>query len=203
MKLDLLPDFAKPYKKKGYDIRFVNNKYQLFKISSKRVENKKYPILVQEYIGTIDSSKGLILKKTTLSSDLVEYGFSNFILSKYKRMLIRSIFNGSNDSIGLIYLAIINFMYKHYEERFINLSYLSNYKEKYESFLKLNIESRVNNLTTRIESLLDTVINNKDDKDFLIESLKNIKVSRLDLKPKITYSDELLELFKKYRINIA
>ena len=203
MKLDLLPDFAKPYKKKGYDIRFVNNKYQLFKISSKRVENKKYPILVQEYIGTIDSSKGLILKKPTLSSDLVEYGFSNFILSKYKRMLIRSIFNGSNDSIGLIYLAIINFMYKHYEERFINLSYLSNYKEKYESFLKLNIESRVNNLTTRIESLLDTVINNKDDKDFLIESLKNIKVSRLDLKPKITYSDELLELFKKYRINIA
>ena len=118
-------------------------------------------------------------------------------------MLIRSIFNGSNDSIGLIYLAIINFMYKHYEERFINLSYLSNYKEKYESFLKLNIESRVNNLTTRIESLLDTVINNKDDKDFLIESLKNIKVSRLDLKPKITYSDELLELFKKYRINIT
>ena len=203
MKLDLLPDFAKPYKKKGYDIRFVNNKYQLFKISSKRVVNKKYPILVKEYIGTIDSSKGLILKKPTLSSDLVEYGFSNFILSKYKRMLIRSIFNGSNDSIGLIYLAIINFMYKHYEERFINLSYLSNYKEKYESFLKLNIESRVNNLTNRIESLLDTVINNKDDKDFLIESLKNIKVSRLDLKPKITYSDELLELFKKYRINIA
>ena len=203
MKLDLLPDFAKPYKKKGYDIRFVNNKYQLFKISSKRVENKKYPILVQEYIGTIDSSKGLILKKPTLSSDLVEYGFSIFILSKYKRMLIRSIFNGSNDSIGLIYLAIINFMYKHYEERFINLSYLSKYKEKYESFLKLNIESRVNNLTTRIESLLDTVINNKDDKDFLIESLKNIKVSRFDLKPKITYSDELLELFKKYRINIT
>ena len=35
MKKELLPDFAKPYKTKGFDVRLVRGCYQLFKISSK------------------------------------------------------------------------------------------------------------------------------------------------------------------------
>ena len=31
MKIDLLPDFAKPYKTKGFDVRLVRGSYQLFK----------------------------------------------------------------------------------------------------------------------------------------------------------------------------
>ena len=50
MKLELLPDFAKPFKTKGYDVRLVKNSYQLFRVTSKRVEGKKYPVLSQEYI---------------------------------------------------------------------------------------------------------------------------------------------------------
>ena len=57
MKIDLLPDFAKPYKTKGFDVRLVRGSYQLFKVTSKRVEGKKYPVLEQSYIGTIDPDK--------------------------------------------------------------------------------------------------------------------------------------------------
>ena len=57
MKKELLPDFAKPYKTKGFDVRLVRGCYQLFKISSKRVEGKSYPVLTQIYIGTIDPVK--------------------------------------------------------------------------------------------------------------------------------------------------
>ena len=203
MKFDLLPDFAKPYKKKGYDIRFVNNKYQLFKLSSKRIEGKKYPVLIQEYIGTIDSEKGLILKKPTLSNDLVEFGLSHFIISTFKRSLVRSLFNGSNDSIGLIYLAIINYMYNHYDERFINLSYLSNFKDKYELFLNLDNEYKIKRLTDKIDFLFKDLIKNDEDRDYLVESLKNIKVSKINLNPSITYSSELVNLFSKYGIKIT
>ena len=37
MKINDLPDFAKKYKTKGYDVRCVNGTYVLFKVSSKRV----------------------------------------------------------------------------------------------------------------------------------------------------------------------
>lgn len=66
MKLDLLPDFAKPFKTKGFDVRLVRGSYQLFKVSSKRVEGKKYPVLEQSYIGTIDPDKGYYLKRFPL-----------------------------------------------------------------------------------------------------------------------------------------
>ena len=49
MTINDLPDFAKKYKTKGYDVRYVNGTYVLFKVSSKRVPDKKYPVLVQEY----------------------------------------------------------------------------------------------------------------------------------------------------------
>ena len=53
MKLEDLPEFVKPYKVKGYDVRKRGNRYVLFKISSQRVKDKKYPVLKQEYIGVI------------------------------------------------------------------------------------------------------------------------------------------------------
>ena len=40
MRIDLLPDFAKPFKTKGYDVRKKDNQYYLYKITSKNVEGK-------------------------------------------------------------------------------------------------------------------------------------------------------------------
>lgn len=48
MKPEDLPEFVKPYKVKGYDVRKRGNRYVLFKISSQRVKDKKYPVLKQE-----------------------------------------------------------------------------------------------------------------------------------------------------------
>ena len=80
MKLEKLPDFAKPFKKKGFDISKSGNRYQLFQVSSKRVEGKQYPVATRTYIGTIDPVKGLIPKKVDpqkqSSEEFVEYGLS-------------------------------------------------------------------------------------------------------------------------------
>lgn len=125
MKLDLLPDFAKPFKTKGFDVRLVRGSYQLFKVSSKRVEGKKYPVLEQSYIGTIDPDKGLLPKKvSSLTPTLVEYGLSHFILCNFKRKIQRSMFNHSCPEQSFI-LGVILFMYGHIQDRFIRLSYLS------------------------------------------------------------------------------
>ena len=120
MKKELLPDFAKPYKTKGFDVRLVRGCYQLFKM-----------VLTQIYIGTIDPVKGLVEKK--LSSDelpaLVEYGLSNFILKHFKRDLIRSMYNINSEY--LLILAVTYFMYGHFEERFVKLSFLyKSFKEQ-------------------------------------------------------------------------
>ena len=37
MKLEQLPDFAKPYKKRGYDVRLIYGRYQLFRHTSRKV----------------------------------------------------------------------------------------------------------------------------------------------------------------------
>ena len=39
MKLELLPDFAKPFKTKGYDVRLVKNSYQLFRLVSSKLQH--------------------------------------------------------------------------------------------------------------------------------------------------------------------
>ena len=200
MKIELLPDFAKPFKKPGYDVRFVNNQYQLFKISSKRVKGCSYPKLSQEYVGTITEKDGLIISRVIPSNKLVEFGLSSFILTYFKRQLLRSLFNTSNDDIGLVYLAIIQFIYHHYEERFIKLSYISKYENKYSIFLKLNPEKKILNLSNRIQTLFKELIHDDLDRDYLIEELRNIKVSLDDDNPSYKYNDEIKTILNKYGV---
>ena len=44
MKYEDLPEFARPYKKKGYDVRKRKDTFFLYRITSRRVEGKKNPI---------------------------------------------------------------------------------------------------------------------------------------------------------------
>ena len=80
----------------------------------KRVEGKKYPVLSQEYIGTIDPVKGLLPKKvvvkTGVNDALVEYGLSYFMYKRFNRELKRSLFNVGGNATPLIKLAIIKFI---------------------------------------------------------------------------------------------
>ncbi len=199
MKLDLLPDFVKPFKKKGYDVRFVRGSYQLFKISSKRVEGRKYPILVQEYIGTIDPVYGLMPKKIAQNLNLVEFGLSNFILKHFRRILSRSLFNNGKNH-DLMYLAIIKFIYKHVDERFVKLSYVSKFIKDYEIVINSNYHPKVERLANKIEDLMLQLIPNNTDCDYLIVLLKDIKVDRNNPYPNIEYSNEIKSILDKYGV---
>lgn len=109
MKLEDIPDFAKPYKKRGYDVRKKGNSYQLFRISSKHVEGKSYPVLIQDYIGVIDSDGSLKRKANHVEGDIyLEFGLSDFIYKKHHRTLMRSIFNsGLEQANQVVLLAIV------------------------------------------------------------------------------------------------
>lgn len=199
MKLKDLPDFAKKYKKKGYDVRKVLNSYQLFKITSKRIKGKNHPVLISDYIGTIDKEKGLIAKKTFNNENKVEYGLSHFILEHFNRKLIRSLFNQSNGQ-GLVYLAIIDFMYGYHSDRFINLTYLSKFKNIMETFLGDSFKKRIEALSKRIEKELNSLIKNKEDLTYLLILLIDIKVSKDEENIKINYSEDIKNLLRKYKI---
>jgi hypothetical protein len=201
MKLDLLPDFAKPFKTKGFDVRFVRGSYQLFKVSSHRVEGKSYPVLKQEYVGTIDPEKGLIPKKIAPSPEtrLVEYGLSHFILQHFRRRIVRSAFNNSCPE-SLIVMAVIHFIYGHIEERFIRLSYLAN---KYDpSFIASSPASinRAIRISKNISDYMTELIPDESERDYVIACLRDFKVKSDATGIKINYSDELIDIFRKNEI---
>ena len=131
MKIQDLPDFAKPYKTKGYDVKLSKNSYQLFRITSVRIEGKKFPQPQATYIGTIDPIKGLIPKKIETKQqypiDTVEFGLSDFVIRHFKHQVSRSIYNCSRK---LFYMGVIYFLYGHIEERFVRLSYVQRYLEE-------------------------------------------------------------------------
>ncbi|WP_044122015.1 ISAs1 family transposase, partial [Anaerobiospirillum succiniciproducens] len=203
MKKEDLPEFAKPYKTKGYDVRLVRGAYQLFKISSKRVPEKSYPVLIQEYVGTIDPEKGLIPKKITTNkaSAFVEYGLSHFILSRYKSELLQACNFDNSESIQSVYMGIVKFMYGHTQQRFIDLSYLQTMIKPCPELKGSSSAKRVAKVASKIASLLKEDIPDTADRDYVIAALKDIKADPSLEKPAIAYSDELTALLDKYGID--
>lgn len=115
MKIDDIPDFAKPYKKKGYDVRRSGSAYRLVRITSKRVAGKSYPVLVQEYIGTILEDGSLRRKASVVphSGIYQEFGLSDFLMRRHKRALLRSIYGYSGDAVAvpMVMLAIVHYVF--------------------------------------------------------------------------------------------
>ena len=200
MKKEDLPDFAKPYKTKGYDVRLVRGAYQLFKISSNRVPEKSDPVLIQEYVGTIDPDKGLIPKKITTkkASAFVEYGLSHFILSRYRRELLQVCHFNNSGSIQTVYMGIVQFMYGHTQQRFIELTYLQTMIKPCPELKGSSSAKRVAKVASKITSLLEEGIPDTADRDYMIAALKEIKADASCAKPAIAYSEELTSLFDKY-----
>lgn len=113
MKLSDIPEYARKYKTKGYDVRLSNGKCRLFRITSERVEGKAYPVLRQEYVGTIGEDGALTPKKAdpfSPASELVEHGLSHFIESRFKRDVVRSIYGGGDH---VFRLAVCQYVYGH------------------------------------------------------------------------------------------
>lgn len=128
MKLEDLPDFAKPYKKKGFDVRKCGKAFRLLRISSKRVEGKSYPVLVQEYIGTIleDGSLKRKPERSPSSGQYQEFALSDFLMRHHKRLLQRSLYGYKGDmSVRLIKLAVLFYVFGTVSELALNHSRLT------------------------------------------------------------------------------
>ncbi len=201
MKKEDLPDFAKPFKKSGYDVRLSGSRYQLFKITSTRVEGLKYPKLLQEYIGTIDPEKGLIKKKPRTKAEdklvvaMVEFGLSNFLLRHFKRNLMRS---ALNLSAPLLYLAIVYYLYGFIEERFIRLTYIQKFLTDEQPTLDPNALECIKHLAGKIGELMAGLIADPADRAYLEQRLRDIKVAKDAKAPTVIYPADIVEILKKY-----
>lgn len=194
MKKENLPAFAQPYKTRGYDVRLVGSSYQLFRITSKRVPDKSYPVLVQTYLGTIDPQKGLIPKKDD-SIEPVEFGLSDFIIRHFKRTLMRSVFNGT---AAQVYLGIVYFLYGNVQERFVEMTYVRRYLEQVPQISGPNALKRIKKISELINKHLCDLIPNEDDRLYLIAKLRDIKVNPNEINPSPKCPDSLRDLIGKY-----
>lgn len=98
------PDWVNAFKEKGTAVKKVGNEYYLYRATSRRVQGKKYPQPMHEYIGTI--TKGGVVKTTVkkISTDRVrvyEYGMSYamqtllpdaFLINNHDRETLRMAF---------------------------------------------------------------------------------------------------------------
>ena len=179
MKIDKLPDFAKKFKTKGFDVRKKDNQYYLYKITSKRVPDKKNPILISEYIGKIDKKEGLIKKERSLNSNdiitYVEYGLSHYIYKEYKRILTRSLYNIKGEfANNTVTLGIVKYLYNSINEVTLKSSYISyfNWSELLAFYNNPSVQKRVGNLANKIDKELK--IKFESFYDEVIIGLKNM-----------------------------
>lgn len=78
------PDYVKAFRPKGTVVRLRNNRYLVFRATSRRVPGKSYPVtVIGEQLGWIDSS-GFHQQQRILvdfsAGSTYEYGFSNLLL---------------------------------------------------------------------------------------------------------------------------
>jgi len=181
MKINDLPDYAKKYKVKGYDVKKVGNEYYQYKVEHHRQKDKKYPVTRFVYIGKIDKDKGLILAN---SSDYeavdcyLEFGLSNYLFKYYKRALQRSLFNCSGDyGINLIKLGIIQYIFNDVSKVTLSSSYLT-FKEcdSLFSFYNDNEQNKIKVLkvANKISSCLNSIFIDEEERSTIINSLRNM-----------------------------
>lgn len=208
MKLIDLPDYAKKYKTKGYDVKKINNEFYLYKVSHKRVADKPYPVTSLSYIGKIDRNLGLVKAFTQRHdvNDYLEYGLSSYIFRNYKRAIQRTLFNMAGDfATNIIRLGIVLFVFDDVSLESLSSSYLT-YKDAsvlldfYHSNGRYN--GRVSRVRAKIGELLKTVFYDDDDRKRLIFSLRNMTACITDKGEKIDSvpSIKAKQIFDKYGV---
>ncbi len=207
MKLEDLPDYAKPFKKKGYDVRKQGDTYFLYKISSRRMEGKKYPVLQQEYIGAIDKSGTLIRKKEYPQNEekkkhiWLEYGLSSFIMKKHKRALVRSLFNGSSEkNKAFLVLAVIMYIFGSTTDTAVDCCHLSKgIREEILKMRDIGSKERLEKLVKKIGELEKLTLG-EDKEDF--EILMKFCVIDRDSTSEPDYPEKALEILDRHGVTL-
>lgn len=203
MKLIDLPDFAKPYKKRGYDVRKVGHSYNLYKVTSKRVKDKSYPVLIQEFIGVIDPVNGLIPKKTSDANAIyLEYGLSHLIYRLLHRTLVRSISfvkYGSEESY--IKLAIIYYVHGSLCDMAIKKTYI--FRDCIDTLIAIRNhmnENRLNILISKIN--FEMKLRFGDDLPTITTALRLVVVKDDAFDPHPFYEDDVIQLANKHGVKL-
>lgn len=207
MRSENLPEYAKKFKVKGYDVKKVGNKYYQYKVEHHREKDKKYPITKFIYIGLIDEKKGLIKAHTQKEEEIegyLEYGLSNYIYSTFKRTLQRSLFNCSGPyGEIMIKIGIIKYIFNEVTKEALESSYLTyeSAEETYELYIKNEKRYEEKNLiiTNKISKLLEDRIEDEKKRKKLINSLRNMNVvvSKKSKKINTIYTKEVEEILKR------
>ncbi len=200
MKKNELPCWVSKYDAKGITFRKKGNAYLMIRVSSKRVPDKSYPVLSQEYLGTITERDGFTpSKEKAKSSDcLLECSLSHFIMANFYDDLLRAAFNtGKKLADGKIRAAIILFIYGTITPLTIRLSAIGIGHEEEIEKLSLSSTATISNLSKRISNLFKEKFADETDRANLICLLKQGLVD-----PRNTvftsYNEKVMELLRKY-----
>lgn len=183
MKLIDLPDFAKKYKIKGYDVKKVGNEYYQYKVEHHYDKEKKYPVTKFVYIGKIDKDKGLIKSNAIKANNIVsylEYGLSHFLYSRFKRSLQRSLFNiAGTFADNIIKIGIIKYIFGDISLCSLKASFLT-YEQANDLFnfycSNNQNEIKVKTISNKIEKLLVKLIDDSSDRNSIVYNLRNMNV---------------------------
>ena len=181
MKTEMLPEFARPFKTKGHDVRKIANEYYLYRVEHFRVSDKKYPVTKYVYIGRIDREKGLIPSHAQNDGEVIaclEYGLSDYIYSNYRRALQRTLFNTSGEMASdTIRIGIVRFVFGKVTLATLRASRLTHDDAErlfaaYSSNARL--EGRARTLSEKIDSMLGSVFVTEEDKETVVLGLRNM-----------------------------
>ena len=107
------PDYIKENRPKGTVVKLVNGQYYVYKATSKRVPDKKYPVqIVEGLVGKIDAAGFHPMNSVRVNTDTVivrECGFTNYLLSFEKNYVSESHTQGTANT-KIIYRSIISYL---------------------------------------------------------------------------------------------
>ncbi len=162
------PDWVEKFRSPGHTIKKTKQGYGLYSCTSKYVPGGK-PKSVQTYLGKI-TPDGFIPKSVVSKNPVyVEYGLSHFIISNFKRDLIRSSYGGKEN---IIYLGIVHFIFGSCDDIFISSCFLT-YKNS-ESLCKYRnsiTPTRIKAVSNKISKCMKDYFSD-EEMDLLIPILK-------------------------------
>ena len=153
------PDWVEKFRSPGHTIKKTKQGYGLYSCTSKYVPGGK-PKSVQTYLGKI-TPDGFIPKSVVSKHPVyVEYGLSHFIISSFKRDLIRSSFRATDDTV---YLGVVQYIFGSCEDIFLSSCFLT-YKSK-ESLCKYRDSisaTRIKTISNKIARLMESYFDAKE-----------------------------------------
>ena len=201
MKKSDLPEWARKYDRPGLTFRKVGNSFHVLEVSSKRVKGKGYPLLSQDYIGTITEKDGLIpaRKKKPCIPEMIECSLSHFVIENHARDIKRSFFNSAGAiAESMMRVAVLGWIFGCVpQERMIGLSALSiGFEEDMKKTLSLPSD-RLEKAIASVQRIVSNDISDARDLAFLRARLATETVPKSD--PRFPgYPDDIRELLAKY-----